>query len=418
MKAPLLPRAESVTGQREVPAATPVMLENSMPRGPQLHAIQSQMTNSQQQQNLLAIQAKMASHSRTLFGDGVVQKGGKQRWTPQQQSQSDKFWERKAARLARQQAGYKGYARNMKDNHGVDVTLKQARELSATGIAQEKLAPIIKAGVTADEIVRLYRDGFTLWALEKVASGKFYRLDLLAWTGKEAPDSLINTVLHNFGIAPWIAAAHGAAQAAGTKLLEGKRDLIAGRLGVNISQETAVAFVFENPAVYESACIFASIKDALISHDYLEPGLEMLIAARKDKTKTENAIQAGRQMFFKGKPEEATVVHESIHFYGAQEKFIQDFCFGNATRINEGFTEFLARKVKAADKGRKRQVYPKQVAAVKFMEAHLGLEILKQAYFTGNVATLKSEYLAKIGRPWTQEEESDIISKSHLQYGE
>ncbi|EJL92670.1 hypothetical protein PMI16_00822 [Herbaspirillum sp. CF444] len=415
-----------------------------------------------QQEAAVPLQMKpmAAGNGATVQQQGKSGKN-KKSWTAKQRQQSEKFWERKAAKMERKQAAIDAYRASMKTTYGIEMTSLQATELSASSLGKARIALAIQSGVTLDTLAMLARhvvagwavdfviaeeatvqqamalsassyggnlitraknsgitltelagfahDGVVAWTIEQLIAGHLSIGHLRTWRHGNAPEDLINEVLHLAGIAPWIEANHGQARQAGQQQLQGKKELIAQKLGLRLMRTDAIAFVLD-PVTYPSACVFEAIKDALRNHASLDEDLVTLAKLRQMKCETEKAIQAGDRIFFRELPNASTVVHELIHFYGAQDKFIRDFCFGKADSINEGFTEYFGQEVQKADAKRKNAVYRKQVDAVRFMAQKIGREILKHAYFTGDVSLLKSAYEAKIGVPWSETEEQWMIA--------
>ncbi|MDI3464957.1 MAG: hypothetical protein OJF50_003778 [Nitrospira sp.] len=341
------------------------------------------------------------------FGQAAIQKQrNRRRWTPQQRAQSEKFWKHKQAKEQRKEQNIQAYIEGMRRDHGIEVEPEQAEVLSANGYSREEVGKACAAKMSVKDIVGLCLSGFTRWAVQQAAKEKW---NLKKWTGEKPPVALINQILETCNVKPWIESEHDEAKKAGEQQLYKNKEKIAKELKVNTNRASGGAFLLD-PETYVSACTFDSVGQGLQFRGDLVEDIFALIKMRKAKCKSEHAIQTGDKIFFKGKaPGDSTVVHELIHFFGAQDRFIENFCFGRADGINEGFTEFFARQVITADKNRQRGVYTYEVKAVEFMAKCIGNAILKDAYFTGNVDELKREYKSKIGAEWTPEEEDRIL---------
>ena len=338
----------------------------------------------------------------------IIQKQrNKRRWTPQQRTQSEKFWEKKHAREKSRQQSLNAYKVGLEE-YGIVIDHEQARVLNEHGFSRSKLKEFKKMEVNMEKIVGLCKSGFSRWAIENLNI-----VHLKQWNGSVAPENLINEILMLCSVDAWIEANHHNDREKGDERVNINKNIIKEKLKVDISKQSGGAFQL-SPNDYKSACAFLSVRQALQNHEDLDYDIRELVEHRNTKSQSEHAIQDGNQIFFKEEPIDSTVVHELVHFYGAQDEFIQNFCFGQADGINEGFTEFFARKAKKADKNRMRTVYPKQVAAVEFMAKEIGEDVLRNAYFTGNVDSLKQLYKEKIGADWTAEEEVRITAYPRL----
>jgi hypothetical protein len=335
----------------------------------------------------------------------VQRERNKKRWTPQQREQSRKFWEHKEARMERKEQAIRNYAASA----GIDID--QARVLSNNGYLPKIVKQVLENNKSlVTDPISLFFLSFSSWAINNISPKTWSMNDLIDLQLGTVTDNLVNGVLKLGGLKPWVESEHEEEKAKGAKRLEGKPENISDKLGVDTSKR-ASANAFElSEDYYTAACTFASVKQALRSPADLTADILELVKMRVAKCKSEHAIQSGNDIFFKGEPNDSTVVHELTHFYGAQDKFIQDFCFGKADGINEGFTEYFARKVKKADNTRKRTVYTKEIAAVEFIATKIDMEVLKNAYFGGNVNALKEAYEQKIGKTWTADEEQRIIA--------
>lgn len=355
---------------------------------------------------------------------GVVQSHGtiqmqrnRRRWTPQQRAQSQKFWEHKRAKELRKKQALEAYVAGLQEDLPIEITTKQAETLYSIGLSRPEVINANEMGMTPGIISALYLKGFTRSAFVGVIGG-LWPLDLIIqWRDPKKPSTeLINMILVKENVDPWTEAAHNKEKAEGERLISGKPKQISETLHVNTSKALGGAFVLKEKE-YESACVYESVKQALRSYSDLHPDIYKLVKFRKVKCITEKASQVSDKIYFKHSRKgvkDATAVHELIHFYGAQDAFIKEFCFGKADRINEGFTEYFAQQVEKPDEDRKRAVYREWVRAVDSLAKNekIGIEIIKNAYFTGNAAPLKAAYAEAFGTPWSPEEEQYLFDIS------
>jgi len=129
-------------------------------------------------------------------------------------------------------------------------------------------------------------------------------------------------------------------------------------------------------------------------------------AARKDAPKTHGLATLSGQIYVKqGKGDQATLIHESVHKYGAHA-FLTECCAGMSQGINEGVTEYFTRQV-TGTLGWGRDAYNEECRIITQLVKKLGADgdaILKRAYFdqdrAGRIALFQA-FRKATGQDWT-----------------
>jgi hypothetical protein len=112
-----------------------------------------------------------------------------------------------------------------------------------------------------------------------------------------------------------------------------------------------------------------------------DPGWVRVIAQMKT---THALTELGEVHIREGKGDIGTLIHELIHFYGKQDKFIQDVCEGVSDGFNEGVTEYFTRKVTTPKSVARSGSYSKEYSIVSAVVAKInGYKVLFNAYFLG-----------------------------------
>lgn len=120
----------------------------------------------------------------------------------------------------------------------------------------------------------------------------------------------------------------------------------------------------------------------------------------KEETKKTNAITYNGKMYFKNHVMKDTLIHECIHFY-CEDVFQNKLCASASKGINEGVTEYFARKIMSQlDVKESRSAYSNEVKVAEQLANCLGEQVLIDAYFFGNIDQFKDNYLKTFGVKW------------------
>ncbi|MDO8126004.1 MAG: hypothetical protein Q6359_02120 [Candidatus Brocadiales bacterium] len=117
----------------------------------------------------------------------------------------------------------------------------------------------------------------------------------------------------------------------------------------------------------------------------------------KDKIITGDLRPEGPYVDYEAESFSKTIAHERIHQLRSHElrKHL-------GSKLDEGFTEYLAREVTGSklliDEG---NGYPKEQGIAELIKERVGDEVMREAYFKGNVEKLRSSLDAQLGNGTT-----------------
>lgn len=335
----------------------------------------------------------------------------RRRWTEQQREQSRKFWERKKSKENAKRLFIDEYIKSF-------PSLQQPTSEQAIFYMQNRIPrrdfDIFLKQITHEDIILLLNHGFNTFALKNIGI-IWTKQSLIDWKSGAAPEDLINSILVYKGINPWVEnnKEEKDALSKGLELINDYPCEISKQFKIDTSANAKVFCL--NKSKYLSAVLHETIRQALIKPSFLTEDIFELIEQRIALLESEHAIQSSDCIYLlEDNIDKSTIVHELIHFYGKQDRFINEFCFGVATKINEGFTEYFARKVFKPNKNRKRTIYPQWINVVDYLVKMLGEDILRNAYFNGATHILKLRFKRVMGVDWSKNEEAKLYRNNEV----
>lgn len=145
----------------------------------------------------------------------------------------------------------------------------------------------------------------------------------------------------------------------------------------------------------------AAVEEILFTHpDTDAETLEGVRSFAKSKVAKEHAVTTNGHIYVKKAHYELeTLVHEGIHLYG-RDYFSHNACNRDSQGINEGMTEYFARKALGV---KKRQPYKDECKTATSIVRLVGFNVAKDAYFHNRIAEFKDAYFQAVGVIWEED---------------